>query len=117
MFDGIVPGTCSITVAAAGFSTLSSTGNVVTIAQFLVFNRALQVGAAATRVKLRDEASRLRRCIRPFVGREFLLAMMSSERACSYKPIGRRRPFSDADCRHAVVTVGPSGLTGADLGG
>jgi hypothetical protein len=52
----------------------------------------------------------------PLVG-EFLLAKMSFARACSYKPNGLDGPLSEADCRHAVVTVGSSRFSGADLGG
>jgi hypothetical protein len=52
VFDGMVPGTYSITVSAAGFSTLTSTGNVVTIAQPLVYNPTLQIGTASTKVEV-----------------------------------------------------------------
>jgi hypothetical protein len=52
VFDGIVPGTYSITASAAGFNTLTSTGNVVTIAQPLVYNPTLQIGTASTNVEV-----------------------------------------------------------------
>jgi hypothetical protein len=69
------------------------------------------------REELRDEGSSLRQCIRPLVGEFLLLAKMRFARACSYKPNGLEGPLSEADCRHAVVTVGSSRFSGADLGG
>src|SRR5438270_13139262 len=44
VFDGIVPGTYTITVVAQGFATFTTTGNVLTIAQPMVVNATVQIG-------------------------------------------------------------------------
>src|SRR5882757_9494052 len=44
VFDGIAPGTYTVTIVANNFSTYETKGNVLTIAQAMVVNVVLQVG-------------------------------------------------------------------------
>src|ERR1700737_3782887 len=44
VLDGIVPGTYTVTIVAAGFSTFVTQGNVLTIAQPMVVNATVKVG-------------------------------------------------------------------------
>lgn len=50
IFDGIVPGTYTVTVEKSGFAAFTSRGNVLTIALPMVVNVSLQVGAVTEKV-------------------------------------------------------------------
>ena len=52
VFDGIIPGTYSLTIAATGFATYTSSGNIVTIAAPMVVNATLKVGNSGEKVNV-----------------------------------------------------------------
>jgi hypothetical protein len=52
VFDGIAPGTYTVTVVANNFSTYETKGNVLTIAQPMVVNAVLQVGQTSEKVEV-----------------------------------------------------------------
>ncbi len=114
VFDGIVPGTYSITVAAAGFSTLTSTGNVVTIAQPLVYNPTLQVGAAATKVEVNAGSQLVQ------LETSGDLGALIDQQALTTLPIVGSRGRSPLDLLElipGVVDGGPMNSSGANITG
>ena len=52
VFDGMAPGTYTVTVVAYNFSTYETKGNVLTIAQPMVVNAVLQVGQTSEKVEV-----------------------------------------------------------------
>jgi Carboxypeptidase regulatory-like domain/TonB-dependent Receptor Plug Domain len=52
VFDGMAPGTYTVTIVANNFSTYETKGNVLTIAQPMVVNAVLQVGQTSEKVEV-----------------------------------------------------------------
>jgi hypothetical protein len=52
VFDGIVPGTYTLSIVALGFATYTAKGNILTIAQPMVVNATLKVGEASEKVEV-----------------------------------------------------------------
>lgn len=114
VFEGTVPGTYSITVSAAGFTTLTSTNNIVTIAQTLVYNATLRVGAATTKVEV-DAGSQLVQ-----LETSGDLGALIDQRALTTLPIVGARGRSPLDLLElvpGVVDGGPMNSTGANITG
>ena len=114
VFDGIVPGTYSITVAAAGFSTLTSSGNVVTIAQPLVYNPTLQIGTASSKVEVNAGAELVQ------LETSGDLGALIDQRALTTLPIVGARGRSPLDLLElipGVVDGGPLNSSGANITG
>ena len=114
VFDGIVPGTYSITASAAGFNTLTSTGNIVTIAQPLVYNPTLQIGTASTNVEV-DAGSQLVQ-----LETSGDLGALIDQRALTTLPIVGSRGRSPLDLLElipGVVDGGPLNSSGANITG
>jgi hypothetical protein len=114
VFDGMVPGTYSITVSAAGFSTLTSTGNVVTIAQPLVYNPTLQIGTASTKVEVNAGSQLVQ------LETSGDLGALIDQRALTTLPIVGSRGRSPLDLLElvpGVVDGGPLNSSGANITG
>jgi hypothetical protein len=114
VFDGIVPGTYTITISKAGFTTLTTTGNVLTIAQPLVFNGSLQVGAAAEKVEVTAGAQLVQTETSGDLG------ALIDQRALETLPIvgaRGRSPLSLLELVPGVVDGGPMNSTGANITG
>ena len=56
VFDGIVPGTYTVSIVAPGFSTFTAKGNILTIAQPMVVNATVKVGEASEKVIVNGSA-------------------------------------------------------------
>ena len=56
LFDAVKPGSYTVRVAAPGFKSVESKGNVVTIGQPTAVNLSLSVGAASETVEVKEEA-------------------------------------------------------------
>ena len=114
VFDGIVPGTYSISVSAVGFSTLTSTGNVVTIAQPLVYNPTLQVGTASTKVEVNAGSELVQ------LETSGDLGALIDQQALTTLPIVGSRGRSPLDLLElvpGVVDGGPLNSSGANITG
>jgi hypothetical protein len=114
VFDGIVPGTYSITVSAPGFKTLTSTGNTVTIAQPLVFNPTLTVGATTTKVEVNAGSELVQ------LETSGDLGALIDQRALTTLPIVGARGRSPLDLLElipGVVDGGPQNSSGANITG
>ena len=57
VFDGIIPGTYTVSIEAQGFSTFVSRGNVLTIAQPMVLNATVKVGQTTEKIEVSAEAA------------------------------------------------------------
>jgi hypothetical protein len=114
LFDGIVPGTYTIAVQAPNFSTFSSKGNVLTIAQPIVINVTLHVGQASEKVEV-------------FAGAELVqtensgdLGALIDQRALETLPIvgsRGRSPLNLLELVPGVVDGGPLNSGGANIAG
>jgi hypothetical protein len=114
VFDGVVPGTYTVRVSMTGFSTFVSTGNVLTIAQPMVVNATMQVGAATEQVEV-------------IAGAELVqtessgdLGALVDQRALETLPIIGSRGRSPLDLLElvpGVVDGGPLNTSGANISG
>lgn len=114
VFDGIVPGTYTVTVVAAGFATFKTTHNVLTIAQPLVVNATVQVGTASEKIEI-------------IAGAELVqtenagnLGALVDERALETLPIvgsRGRSPLDLVELMPGVVDGGPLNTGGASIEG
>src|ERR1041384_4784172 len=55
VFDGVVPGTYTLTIAADKFATYITRGTALTIAQPMVVNATLKLGESSEKVEVRSE--------------------------------------------------------------
>jgi hypothetical protein len=114
VFDGIVPGTYTITVQMTGFTTFVATGNVLTIAQPMVVNATMQLGGANEKVEV-------------IAGAELVqtensgdLGALIDQRALETLPIVGARGRSPLDLLElipGVVDGGPLNTGGANISG
>ena len=114
LFDGIVPGTYDVAVVMAGFSTFTSTGNVLTIAQPMVVNATLQVGQTSERVEVTAGAELVQ------TESSGDLGGLIDQRALETLPIVGARGRSPLDLLElipGVVDGGPLNSTGANIAG
>jgi len=114
VFDGIVPGSYTITIEKAGFATLTTTGNVLTIAQPLVFNGVLQVGQATEKVEVSAGAELVQ------TETSGNLGALIDQRALETLPIVGARGRSPLDLLELVPGVndgGPMNSSGANITG
>lgn len=115
VFDGIDPGTFTLNVEASGFSTFTSKGNVLTIAQPMVINATLQVGATTQKVEVTAGAE--------LVQTEDAgdLGALVNQRALETLPVVGARGRSPLDLMEVsipgVVDGGPLNSTGANIEG
>ena len=114
-FDGIVPGTYTITIAASGFSTFITKGNVLTIAQPIVVNAAIKVGQTNEKISVSAEAAAVQTEAAGDLG-----ALVDS-RALETLPVVGARGRSPIDLVEVsipgVVDGGPLNSTGANISG
>jgi hypothetical protein len=114
VFDGIVPGTYTITIEASGFATLTATGNVLTIAQPLVFNGTLQVGQATEKVEVTAGAQLVQ------TETSGNLGALIDQRAVETLPVvgsRGRSPLQLVELVPGVVDGGPYNSSGANIAG
>jgi carboxypeptidase family protein len=114
IFDGIVPGTYTVNVVAQGFSTFTSKGNTLTIAQPMVVNVTVRVGEATEKVVVN-------------VGAELVqtetsgdLGALIDQRALDTLPVvgaRGRSPLSLLELVPGVVDGGPLNSGGANIAG
>jgi hypothetical protein len=114
VFDGIAPGTYSISVVAQGFATFTSKHNTLTIAQPMVVNSLVQVGEASEKVEV-------------FAGAQLVqtetsgdLGALVNQRALETLPIVGARGRSPLDLLElipGVVDGGPLNSGGANIAG
>jgi hypothetical protein len=114
VFDGIVPGSYTVTVLETGFATFKTTHNVLTIAQPMVVNATLQVGTAAETVEV-------------FVGAELVqtensgnIGALVDQRALETLPVVGSRGRSPLDLLElipGVIDGGPMNTGGANISG
>jgi len=115
VFDGISPGTYSLTITAAGFATYFSPHNVLTIAAPMVINATLKVGNTSEKVNV-------------VAGAELVqtenagdLGALVDQRALETLPIVGSRGRSPLDLLEVsipgVVDGGPLNSTGANIEG
>jgi hypothetical protein len=113
-FDGIAPGSYTVSVVAPGFSTFTSKGNTLTIAQPMVVNVTLRVGEATEKVVVN-------------VGAELVqtetsgdLGALIDQRALETLPVvgaRGRSPLSLLELVPGVVDGGPLNSGGANIAG
>ncbi|MDP9161040.1 MAG: carboxypeptidase regulatory-like domain-containing protein, partial [Acidobacteriota bacterium] len=114
VFDGTIPGTYSVNVEMAGFSTFLTTGNVLTIAQPMVVNVTLQVGSASEKVEVSAGAELVQ------TETSGNLGALIDQRALETLPIVGARGRSPLDLLElipGVVDGGPLNSTGANITG
>jgi hypothetical protein len=114
VFDGIAPGTYTVSIQAAGFGTYTSKGNILTIAQPIVVNATLQIGTAAEKVDV-------------FAGAELVqlenagdLGQLIDQRAVETLPVvgsRGRSPLRLVELTPGVVDGGALNSGGADIEG
>src|SRR5215469_7540964 len=115
VFDGIVPGVYTITITAQGFSTFSSQGNVLTIAQPMVVNATMKVGQATEKVVVSAEAEAVQ------TESSGDLGALVDARALQTLPVVGARGRSPIDLVEVsipgVVDGGPLNSSGANIEG
>ncbi len=115
VFDGIVPGTYTVTVAAAGFSTFVTKGNVLTIAQPMVVNASLKPGQINEQMVVSAEAEAVQ------TESSGDLGALVDKRALETLPVVGARGRSPIDLVEVsipgVVDGGPLNSTGANIEG
>ena len=115
VFDGIVPGTYTITVVATGFSTLVTRGNVLTIAQPMVVNATVKLGQATEKIEVSAEAVAVQTETAGDLG------ALVDKRALETLPVVGARGRSPIDLVEVsipgVVDGGPLNSTGANIEG
>ena len=114
VFDGVNPGTYSLTISTPGFATFSASHNVLTIAAPMVLNVTLQVGSASEKVNV-------------VAGAELVqtenagdLGGLVDQRALETLPVVGARGRSPLDLLEllpGVVDGGPLNSTGANIEG
>jgi hypothetical protein len=114
-FDGIVPGTYTITIVAPGFSTFVTHGNVLTIAQPMVVNASMRVGQISEKVMVNAEAATVQTETAGDLG------ALVDQRALETLPVVGSRGRSPIDLVEVsipgVVDGGPLNSTGANIEG
>jgi Carboxypeptidase regulatory-like domain len=115
VFDGIVPGTYTVAVQAEGFATFTSKGNTLTIAQPMVVNAVVQVGAASEKVEVSAGAELVQ------TENSGDLGALVDKRALETLPVVGARGRSPLDLLEVsipgVVDGGPLNSTGANIEG
>lgn len=115
VFDGIVPGTYTVSVQAEGFATFTSKGNVLTIAQPMVVNAVVQVGEASEKVTVTAGAELVQ------TENSGDLGALVDQRALETLPVVGARGRSPLDLLEVsipgVVDGGPLNSTGANIEG
>ncbi len=114
VFDGIVPGTYTITIEKSGFTTLTTTGNVLTIAQPLVFNGTLQVGQTSEKVEVTAGAELVQTETSGNLG-----ALIDQQALETLPVVGTRgrSPLQLVELIPGVVDGGPYNSSGANIDG
>jgi hypothetical protein len=115
VFDGIAPGTYSLTITAAGFATYSSSHNVLTIAAPIVVNATLRVGGASDKVNVTAGAELVQ------AENAGDLGALVDQRALETLPIVGSRGRSPLDLLEVsipgVIDGGPLNTSGANIEG
>lgn len=113
-FDGIVPGTYTVTVEQAGFATVSSTGNILTIAQPMVFNATLQVSSVSEKVVVTAGAELVQTDTSGDLG-----ALIDQQALTTLPIVGARgrSPLDLLELTPGVVDGGPMNSSGANIQG
>lgn len=114
VFDGIIPGTYTVAVGASGFSTFSSRGNTLTIAQPMVVNVTLKVGETEIRMEVNAGAELVQ------TETSGNLGALIDQRALETLPIVGARGRSPLDLLElipGVVDGGPMNSGGANIAG
>ncbi|MBV8891664.1 MAG: carboxypeptidase regulatory-like domain-containing protein, partial [Acidobacteria bacterium] len=115
VFEGIVPGAYTVTIAAPGFSTFVSKGNVLTIAQPMVVNTTMTVGRTEEQVTVSAEAEAVQTETPGDLG------ALVDARAMQTLPVVGSRGRSPIDLVEVsipgVVDGGPLNSTGANIEG
>ena len=115
VFDGIVPGTYTLSIAVQGFSTFVTKGNLLTIAQAMVINAALRPGQINEQVVVSAEAAAVQ------TESSGDLGALVDQRALETLPVVGARGRSPIDLVEVsipgVVDGGPLNSTGANIEG
>ncbi|HVN19051.1 MAG TPA: carboxypeptidase-like regulatory domain-containing protein, partial [Dongiaceae bacterium] len=115
VFDGIVPGTYTLSVAAPGFSTFVTHGNSLTIAQPMTINASLKPGQISEQVVVSAEAAAVQ------TESSGDLGALVDQRALEELPVVGSRGRSPIDLVEVsipgVVDAGPLNSSGANVAG
>ena len=114
VFDGIAPGTYTISVVAQGFATFTSKHNTLTIAQPMVVNALVQVGEASEKIEVIAGAELVQ------TENSGNLGALIDQRALETLPVVGSRGRSPLDLLElvpGVVDGGPLNSSGANIAG
>ena len=114
VFEGIAPGSYTISIAAQGFATFTSKENILTIAQPMVVNASLHVGQASEQVEVVAGAELVQ------TESSGNLGALIDQRALETLPVVGARGRSPLDLLElipGVVDGGPLNSTGANIAG
>jgi hypothetical protein len=114
VFDGIAPGTYTVSVEAQNFATFTARGNTLTIAQPMVVNAVLKVGQASERVEVVAGAELVQ------TENSGDLGALIDQRALETLPIigaRGRSPLALLELVPGVVDGGPLNSGGANIAG
>ena len=115
VFDGIVPGTYTLTIEATGFATFITKGNLLTIAQPMVVNATLKPGKIDEQVVVSAEAAAVQTETSGDLG------ALVNQQALETLPVVGSRGRSPIDLVEVsipgVVDGGPLNSTGANIEG